>query len=137
MKHLKTIRIFESSEREEDIKDICLELEDDGFSVTYNSALGPIKAIGIKLQHHSSHSTLVSPLKDYGNTDNTFFDYEQVKEVVDRIMLYLGDKFVSLYIVDHNQQLCTLRVEKGVHFTCGFGNKPIRVNLVIIKYKDI
>jgi hypothetical protein len=128
MKHLKTIRIFESSEREEDIKDICLELEDDGFSVTYNSALGPIKAIGIKLQHHSSHN---------GNTDNTFFDYEQVKEVVDRIMLYLGDKFVSLYIVDHNQQLCKLQVEKGVHFTCGFGNKPIRVNLVIIKYKDI
>jgi hypothetical protein len=126
MKHIKTHKLFESTEREEDIKDICLELEDEGFNIEYNNVLDPVKSIGINV-----------PYREGAGVISEFFDYDQVKEVVDRIVLYLGDKFVGLYIVDHNHQLARILVDISGHFTCGFGKKPNRVNWVIIKYRDI
>ena len=84
MKHLKTIRIFESltdkvksfftipsRESIEDVKDICLELTDEGYVVDI------------------SDDYVICTILIYGESK---FNYEDIKETVERLQSYLGEK---------------------------------------------
>lgn len=101
MNHLKTYRIFESIESEEDIKDICLELEDIGFIISHHLAHGAIliDAIGIASYDrvvNSSDTVMCLCINMAGPENSTKdFKYSEVGEVVERLKDYLGFKFLT------------------------------------------
>ena len=91
MKHIKSKRLFEdylNNETVLDIKDICLELQDAGFSVGFyadpRTRLIIRKFIGGVITH---------------SYDALEYKYAEVKEVVERLKDYLGDKFVSIEVL--------------------------------------
>src|ERR1035437_6571266 len=89
MKHLKTIRIFEAiSEEVEDIKDICLELEDKGYTIYH------------RINNNRNSFTI---RRDDMNTSSAYFPYayflySDVSEVVERLSDYLGDKVLQILV---------------------------------------
>jgi len=87
MKHIVSKRIFESKFNDvvEDIKDICLDLTDGIYNIDiqYN-------------KYNKSDMSLF--IKTKNNTINKSFKYIDVKEIVDRIIRYLGPDFVDLYV---------------------------------------
>ncbi len=87
MKHIVSKRIFESKFNDmiEDIKDICLDLTDG----VYN----------IDIQYNKSGMSLF--IKREGkDTINKSFKYIDVKEIVDRVIRYLGPDFTDMYILN-------------------------------------
>jgi len=92
MKHLKTYKLFESTETEQDLKDILLELKDMGYRVLYNDDItdgrltgepesGDIKAIIVR--------DVMRP------SDWIELPWSELKEYALRIKDYLGDKYLS------------------------------------------
>jgi hypothetical protein len=90
MKHLKTYKLFESTEL--DLKDILLELKDMGYRVLYNDDItdgrltgepesGDIKAIIVR--------DVMRP------SDWIELPWSELKEYALRIKDYLGDKYLS------------------------------------------
>ena len=92
MKHLKPYKIFESESPLEDseilntVWDICLELQDDGYTIN----MGRHKETGDYLCYVSR---LERPhdIKSF----NLKFDYKDVKETTDRVIEYLDDKYLD------------------------------------------
>ena len=86
MKYIKSHKIFESiSEELEDLKDICLEMEDDGFNVSFNSSLDDVDrhllgfdGIQIIISNHVTWSH-----------QNTQFEYSKISETLERIISYI------------------------------------------------
>ncbi len=95
MKHIKSKKLFEShpgwiKSRPNlilDIKDICLELEQDlGYQLSIN---------------HPSSGSSVSLRKEVGKwPDNKYdnFNYNDISEYVERIKDYLGDTFLNIEV---------------------------------------
>jgi hypothetical protein len=89
MKHLKSYKVFESTETEQDLKDILLELQDEGYKVIHNDDVmlgvtgepGNIKAIWVRDVNNPSYSE--------GK------DWEELRDYALRIKDYLGDKYLS------------------------------------------
>lgn len=80
MNHIKLFESFES-ESFEDIIDICLELEDDGFIVKKSN-------FGLSI-----YKMVFTNVYKIGN-----FKYSEVEEVVERIKNYIGDNFSGIRI---------------------------------------
>lgn len=74
---IKTFENFNNNEMVDTVKDICLELEDEGFDVRHNwiNETTIMKGTGAK---------------------HVLFDYNEVKEVIDRLREYLGDRLISI-----------------------------------------
>lgn len=88
MRHIKSKRIFESSEITEDIKDICIDLEDEGFNISFLSGYPEIDV----------HNRLDINKCSHQGPYFKFFNYKEVEETINRLKDYLCDKFVSVYI---------------------------------------
>lgn len=89
MKHIKTYKVFESTETKQDLKDILLELQDEGYRVIHNDDVmlgatgepGNIKAIWVR--------DASNPIYSEGK------DWEELRDYALRIKDYLGDKYLS------------------------------------------
>ena len=94
MKHIKNKSLFESpipkpplsDDELQDMKDICLELEDKGYSIWWLN---------------SNHHMMIR--KDTNNHDQferyASFLYGDVEEVVSRLKDYIGNKIANITIV--------------------------------------
>jgi len=98
MRYLKTFNESITTEIDETIKDICLELEDNEFNVEISAITDPglISYAGsVKLDL----SILIIKKNTYYNSTGQIvkrmFDMEDIEEVSNRIKDYLGDKFIS------------------------------------------
>ena len=106
MKHLMTKRIFESIEYKqdnppegnitEDVRDILLELEDNGFVVTWlgdnHRAYDQIPFTVYTLLIFK-YQSVEDGMKPY-----PLIKYSEVEDVIDRLKDYLGDKFIMCYV---------------------------------------
>src|ERR1035437_1133952 len=99
MKHLKTIRIFEAiSEEVEDIKDICLELEDKGYTI-YHRINNNRNSFTIRRDDMNTSSAYErSRLIQAVYFPYAYFLYSDVSEVVERLSDYLGDKVLQILV---------------------------------------
>lgn len=78
---MRHIKLFEGFNIDDDLKDICLELEDSGFKVTHTDHNNDYKYISISMDDSSS------------------FRYDSVEEVVERIKDYMkGEVTISVII---------------------------------------
>jgi len=95
MKHLKYKKVFESILPElttiEDIKDICLELEDVGLR----------SYIGVNRKSLSKARLTPRYEIEIVNTGSYFY-YKDVKEVVERLRHYLGDRLRKIEVYGNN-----------------------------------
>lgn len=132
MKHIKTYKLFEDlrvpigNHDINDLKDICLELEDEWFDIKFDH-----------MEWNGNHAEIRIKKSGGAYSSNPYaakeatFNYNQVSEVVHRLEDYLGD---FLYKVD------ILYIKKGFGLTWksnsieDFTNKNIQA--VSIEYKD-
>ncbi len=104
MKYIKSKKTFEAKvygnrlrngkpdELVEDIKDICLELEDKGYLVEIHSRANMLSIIFIQLiEQHDPY-----------RTSDSHFKLNDIQEEVDRIKEYLGSKMNSISGIDDN-----------------------------------
>jgi len=86
MRYIKTYNESNSNEMVDTIKDICIELEDDGFSVE------------IKKSHDSGTTSLFirryskGAINRIGQSNTLSFTFDEVGDVVKRIADYVGNK---------------------------------------------
>ena len=104
---MRYLRKFnESSDMDDIISDICLELNDEGFRTKFetsykNGISGRRREILIDLFH--SHP---------GKT----FNYDQIKDTIERILKYLGNNLIKIEYIDSSKyQISTL--SKNIHST--------------------
>src|ERR1035437_1521582 len=86
MKHIKTFESHIENEMTEDIKDICLELEDKGLIVSL-------------ISEWDYKYILVTKGCELPVIMREEFDYEDVREVMDRLKDYIGDRFISIWVM--------------------------------------
>jgi hypothetical protein len=101
MKHLR--RFNESNEVVEDLKDICMELEDEGFTImifdkrTNYLPLNDVTDGDINFVHSffimKPNRFHERPLVNGGTIT---YDYSEVKEVIERIEDYLGNSLIDV-----------------------------------------
>lgn len=103
MKHLTTYKLFEAtlgrSNLVTTINDICLELEDDGFSISMPDSFPNVTT---DLFIHKSINP--APRVYTSTTRLGQFKYNDVKYITDRIIKYLGSDFQGLYFMDVDQE---------------------------------
>ena len=81
MKYIKPYRIFEADDNFQTVKDICLDLEDDGYS------------IDIKKKDGKSNIYILTIQKD----DDSVFKVSDIDSTLVRIGDYLGEDLMFLY----------------------------------------
>jgi len=98
MKHIKHYKIFESSDDVlDDIKDICLELEDKGFTIQYldtpiiNGNESDYNVILIEKKVNSTNHRGVFQ----SNFTRVAYNFVEVEEVANRIKEVLGYRYIS------------------------------------------
>lgn len=96
MRHLKTYRVFESNENDVsgDIADICYDLTDDKFDIKiYDNfpGWGRIPGAGMNPPVDEGDKILFVTLSDH--RDYNGFSFDEVREVVLRLIDYLGDRY--------------------------------------------
>ncbi len=84
---MKYLRLFESNSVIEDVKDICLELEDMGFSIQFERHISEPEAYDFYIFNGEF-------LDKWNN-----FNYNLISEYVDRIKEYLGSKVTEMVVV--------------------------------------
>ena len=102
MKHLKTKILFEKVdvyEMAEDIKDICLEIEDEGFSISYGNYN--------YFRNLAGNIVITKGGKGGSVADDSLlneFKYSEVVDVVDRLKSYIGDRFIAIHVLRKNEK---------------------------------
>jgi hypothetical protein len=87
----------------DDVKDICLELEDDGFIVSHHLAHGAIGIASYDQVVNSSDTVMCLCINMAGPGNSTKdFKYSEVGEVVERLKDYLGFKFLTTKVRINN-----------------------------------
>ena len=93
MKHIKTYKIFEHDELDSiyydvevvlDLKDICLELKDVGFTIQFNS--------------NDDNSVYLS-IKMIGESSLLNYYWGDIDEYVQRIIDYLGNRLIKMLYI--------------------------------------
>ncbi len=80
MKHIKSYKLFESSEVVLVLQDICIELEHDGFDIEFENS-----------------DCIRSIIRIYRpNGDD--FNYMKISESVNRVRRYLGDRLIKVKV---------------------------------------
>jgi len=87
---MKYLRLFESNSVVEDIKDICLELEDIGLDVEIESS-GRFNGLISISKNQIGDASQDDSLSE-------FFDYSEVREVIERLKDYLGNRIISIMV---------------------------------------
>jgi hypothetical protein len=85
MKHLKTYKVFESTEL--DLKDILLELKDMGYIITHND--------DVLLAVTGKPSNIKAIIVRDNTINRIELPWSELKEYALRIKDYLGDKYLS------------------------------------------
>ena len=84
MNHISPYKLFESEEIINTLKDICLELEDEGYYVYFGEEYG-------------LNIILIRPDKD---SIGVSFDIEPIKDSINRILTYLDGKWKYIRYMD-------------------------------------
>ncbi len=85
---MKYLRLFESNSVIEDLKDICLELEDMEFSIQFERYIKDPDAYDLYI----FNGVFLDKWEK--------FNYNLISEYVDRIEEYLGDKIKKILVVE-------------------------------------
>ena len=115
MKHIKTYKIFEEygSEIIETIKDICLEIDDKGYATC--------------ISHDVAFNYFLWVNKKRNEMSSPAFQYDEVKDVIDRLKDYLGNKLLWTRMMDVNSTWVDIT-----------GLEPIApIYIIKIKFRDI
>lgn len=88
MKYLKSIKLFESNNDINDIKDICLELEDEGFTI-----------VDYIYKHNDTDEVRIIRESGEEGAHKARFKYKDVDEVVTRLKRYLGGYLVKIDVL--------------------------------------
>jgi len=99
---MKYLKYFEGmKDTIEDINDICLELSDKGFIIEVNGGSG--------YQENKYWQKLLIGKTEHLMPDEELFDnkcyqYDEIKEVVERLKQYLGDRLKNIEVcsIDRN-----------------------------------
>lgn len=91
MKYIKSKKIFESSEVVDTVKDICLEIEDDGLNVEHFTESSLIKG----RKEITNYNVIYISSTNWVKGKETF-KYSVVEEVIERLKEYLGDRIHSM-----------------------------------------
>lgn len=86
MRHLKTYKIFESTEL--DLREILLELQDMGYRIEHNDDV----LLAVTGEPSNVKAILVG---DTGTNNTISLPWSELKEYALRIKDYLGDKYLS------------------------------------------
>ena len=92
------IKTFESfnDDTVQTVKDICLELEDEGYSVNHVTTK---EEAGLLMLSFNFNSVTIRKRGTEGGVIRFYtFDYSDVSEVVDRLKEYLGSKIQSIRV---------------------------------------
>lgn len=84
MKYIKYKKVFESHSSIEDVRDICIELEHEGFT--------------IEVSYRPNGEIRIEKLPRKWEEHPLEFKWDDVSDVVDRLKEYLGDKFDEMVI---------------------------------------
>lgn len=139
MKHIKTKKLFESEESElsahhgvirDDIDDICLELQDDGFAISFgtlNPSLLTTKKIMLNFADvlGSEDIFYVCIEKCQYKSNPIPYRFIDVKEVCERIKDYLGDKYKEIFIRINSRS----RSLNQISFADDYNDKEIPENM--------
>ncbi len=91
MKHLKSIFLFNKPELPNEviqtIRDICLDLNDLGFKV-FTNQLG-FNKLGKREGFYPNITIFRDPLSTPDDQRKYYFEFDEVKEIVDRIKNYM------------------------------------------------
>jgi len=100
MKYLKKFNESKYDDMISDLKDICLELSDSGFTIEFQH--GYISS-HLYISKPSGHSDL--PINGISPNYYKAFDVKEIDEILKRIEEYLGDKWIDmiLYPKDDDQ----------------------------------
>ncbi len=92
---IKSYKVFESKLNQvEDVKDICIELEHDGFIINVNKIYGVYEVRIEKLSDEVD--------EDLEEFIPKYFKYSEVEDVINRLREYLGEKLNEMTIyTDH------------------------------------
>jgi hypothetical protein len=121
MKHIKTFESHIENEMTEDIKDICLELEDKGLIVSL-------------ISEWDYKYILVTKGCELPVIMREEFDYEDVREVMDRLKDYIGDRFISIWVKKYNN-LVRLDGASGIEASNKYGRKQKLNDITGVKLK--
>ena len=109
----------------EDVKDICLELEDKGFSIKS----------GFDVAHIPFIPSCIIITKRC-NSEFDVFGYDEVREVIDRLKDYLDNKFLSLWVLGNSNHSQYLRMDGNSGLEAMDEYKPEMLNkIVAVKLK--
>jgi len=143
MKYLKAYKLFESIDID-DLKDICLELEDDGFYIKFPVIRNNVdNIVDLRILRKSNkggyYPMAASADDEFIADDDGFivryidiyedFRYNDVSETVERIKDYLGDNLIEITILNvssTNEWVWTNQIDED------FYGKDVRV--ISIKY---
>ncbi len=111
MKYVKSYKLYESVDDTFDtIKEICFELTDIGYVVKIEKST-PEHEFPNEYRLSIKHSTL------------WIFDYKDLIEIVDRIKIFLGKKYLITYVEDENY-------DRRTYFPHRAGNYNIKDSLI-------
>src|ERR1035437_3484553 len=102
MKHIKTYKIFENTSEDaiDVIKDICIELYDEGFTMSYETNPYPVTR---KEDDTSIFRLYIRKMISEGAS--TTFNYNEVKEVVERIGDYLDNRLIGTQLFAYHSKV--------------------------------
>lgn len=135
MKHIKEIfEDFESDESEDvlqTLKDICQDIKDDGFTINFINNYYISKSRWTSIYPDLSNSGV--DLLEISKPKLKCFKLSEVKDVVDRIKLYLGNNFN--YCMTYNYTRVDGRLSDGLGtYIPGETNANIEVHKIVIIY---
>lgn len=122
---MKYIKLFENNdEMIQTLKDICLDLEDEGFVIVYNKTDGFNTSHSMDRRSYEMVKNIKYRMINYiSKLNERCFSSSEVKDTIDRIENYLGDKFY--YVITNN----------GSKWR-DFKSVSVGIDQVIILYKD-
>ncbi len=121
---IKSYKVFESKLNQvEDVKDICIELEHDGFIINVNKIYGVYEVRIEKLSDEVD--------EDLEEFIPKYFKYSEVEDVINRLKEYLGEKLNEMTIYTDHEDFTWVQKE----FTSVILPDFIDIYLIIIEFE--
>lgn len=99
MKYLKIFENFSEDEIKSTLKDLCLDLTDEGFKILFSKPKSVNISFFSKITSKDTGLNWFSTVSLYKRNFGDYFTFSEVIDVVLNIKDYLGDKWVSCGVV--------------------------------------